>query len=396
MAEAEWRVGDLVTLQRGTTYEGALVGEDGPALLGLGSIEPGGGFRGTHFRTFGGACTTKIMVASGELFVALKGATKDGSMVGSIARVPSWLQGGGRLTQDTARLDFRDAGRGHESYLYWMLRTPQYRAYCAGRITGSASASFSRDDFLNYRFPAPNPSRTRVVETLGVLDDKIELNRRLSETLHTTARALFKSWFMGGTGTEADGWRPSVIGQEFEVTMGQSPPGSTYNSHGDGLPFYQGRADFGTRFPARRVYCTAPTRTARAGDTLLSVRAPVGDINIATEACAIGRGVAAVRHRSGSRSFTFEFFNSIRGALDEYNASGTVFGAIGGKDLSAMPCLAPPDDLVREFDEQAQPLDERLENLERQRQTLTEVRNAMLPRLLSGEMSPSIGRGQGA
>ena len=122
----------------------------------------------------------------------------------------------------------------------------------------------------------------------------------------------------------------------------------------------------------------------------------MGDINIATEACAIGRGVAAVRHRSGSRSFTFEFLNSIRGALDEYNASGTVFGAIGGKDLSAMPCLAPPDDLVREFDEQAQPLDERLENLERQRQTLTEVRNAMLPRLLSGEMSPSIGRGQGA
>ena len=214
MAEAELRVGDLVTLQRGTTYEGALVGEDGPALLGLGSIEPGGGFRATHFKTFGGACPTKIMVASGELFVALKGATKDGSMVGSIARVPSWLQGGGRLTQDTARLDFTDAGRGHESYLYWMLRTPQYRAYCAGRITGSASASFSRDDFLNYRFPAPSPSRIRVVETLGAVDDKIELNRRLSETVEAIARAQFRSWFV-----DFDPVRAKALGRDPGLTQ---------------------------------------------------------------------------------------------------------------------------------------------------------------------------------
>jgi type I restriction enzyme S subunit len=89
--------------------------------------------------------------------------------------------------------------------------------------------------------------------------------------------------------------------------MGQSPPGNTYNEADVGLPFYQGRADFGFRYPKRRVFCTAPTRAAKAGDTLISVRAPVGDINMTAEDCAIGRGVAAARHKTGSRSYSYQF-----------------------------------------------------------------------------------------
>lgn len=287
----------------------------------------------------------------------------------------------------------RDFKGNDPHFVSYLLKTVDFLAYSDKAAVPGINRNHLHEAIV--RVP-PVADQRRIAGILGALDDKIELNRRLAETLQTTARTLFDSWFRAGSRTEADGWRHSVIGKEFEVTMGQSPPGSTYNSTGDGLPFYQGRADFGARFPARRVYCTAPTRTAAAGDTLLSVRAPVGDINIATETCAIGRGVAAIRHHSGSRTFSFEFMGAMRGVLDEYNGHGTVFGAIGGKDLSAMPCLAPPDGLVRRFDEQARPLDERMENLERQRQTLTEVRDAMLPRLLNGEMSSSIGRGQGA
>ena len=76
------------------------------------------------------------------------------------------------------------------------------------------------------------------------------------------------------------GWEVGTVGEEFNLTMGQSPPGSTYNEEGDGSPFYQGRKDFGFRYPTRRVYCNAPTRFAKKGDTLVSVRAPVGDINM--------------------------------------------------------------------------------------------------------------------
>ena len=131
-------VRDYVTLIRGITYKGNLVGRPGPALLGLGSIHPGGGFREGAFKTSRGDCPPKLMLSPGDLFVSLKGATKDGMMIGSVARVPSSVPSG-RLTQDTAKLEFRNADKEEKSsYLYWVLRTPQYRAYCDGRAMGSA------------------------------------------------------------------------------------------------------------------------------------------------------------------------------------------------------------------------------------------------------------------
>ena len=118
-------VGDYVTLCHGTTYKGSLVGEPGPALLGLGSIEPGGGFRFGHYKSYGGDCPPELMLVSGDLYAALKGATKDGKMIGSVARVPSSVPSG-RLTQDTVKLVFRNPDHDDARYLYWILRTPQY------------------------------------------------------------------------------------------------------------------------------------------------------------------------------------------------------------------------------------------------------------------------------
>src|SRR5688572_13178266 len=97
-------VGDYVTLQRGITYKGTLVGKPGPALLGLGSIIPGGGFRDGDYKTYGGECPPNITLKPGDLFASLKGATKDGKMIGSVARVPGSVSSG-RLTQDTVKLD---------------------------------------------------------------------------------------------------------------------------------------------------------------------------------------------------------------------------------------------------------------------------------------------------
>ena len=164
--QSESVVGDFVTLRRGTTYKGPLVGKPGPALLGLGSIVPGGGFR-NDYKTYGGECPPELMLVPGDLYVSLKGATKDGDMIGSVARVPNTVQSG-RLTQDTVRLVFRERDSAFEHYLYWLLRTPDYRNYCAGRATGSAVAALSREDFLAYPVPplddVPSSGRRRTGE----------------------------------------------------------------------------------------------------------------------------------------------------------------------------------------------------------------------------------------
>jgi type I restriction enzyme S subunit len=154
-------VGDFVTLVRGTTYTGSLVGLQGPALLGLGSIEPGGGFREGHYKTYGGECPANLMLIPGDLYVALKGATKDGKMIGSVARVPSSVLSG-RLTQDTVKLEFGDQPKIDPRYLYWILRTPEYRDYCAGHAMGSAVVALSRSDFLSYLVPLITPTRKQI------------------------------------------------------------------------------------------------------------------------------------------------------------------------------------------------------------------------------------------
>jgi type I restriction enzyme S subunit len=95
--------------------------------------------------------------------------------------------------------------------------------------------------------------------------------------------------------TLPENWQSVTISEVAEVIMGQSPPSETYNTDGDGLPFFQGKAEFGDETPIPVKWCTAPTRIAEPNDILLSVRAPVGATNLASETCGIGRGLAALR-----------------------------------------------------------------------------------------------------
>jgi type I restriction enzyme S subunit len=182
------------------------------------------------------------------------------------------------------------------------------------------------------------------------------------------------------------GWRVSTIGDDFNLTMGQSPPGSSYNEAGDGLPFFQGCKDFGFRYPITRVFCTMPKRLAKPGDTLVSVRAPVGDVNMAKEKCIIGRGVAALRHKSGSRSYTYYAMLHLRQRFQKFEDDGTVFGAISSKQFQSLIWYVAPSALVTEFETRASPLDERIAQNTEQSRTLAALRDALLPELISGRL----------
>jgi type I restriction enzyme, S subunit len=254
-----------------------------------------------------------------------------------------------------------------------------------------------------------------IARILGALDDKIELNHRMNRTLEAMAHAIFKSWFVDlyPVTAKADGrmpygmdaetaalfpsafeetelgpipkmWKIGNIEDEFDLIMGQSPPGSTYNEIGEGIVFYQGRTDFGSRYPTPRIYCTAPTRFANPGDTLVSVRAPVGDINMALEKLSIGRGLASIRHKSGSRSFTYYTMHFLRDKFDVFEGEGTLFGSISGSGFRNIKIVIPPNELVEIFEKKIYPLDQTIENNEQQMLTLASIRDALLPQLLSG------------
>lgn len=268
---------------------------------------------------------------------------------------------------------------------------------------------------LDIQLP-PLPEQRAIAHVLGTLDDKIDLNRRMNETLEAMARAIFKDWFVdfgpvrakmegcdtglpdriaalfpdrmveSELGEVPEGWAVKPLKDCFNFTMGQSPPGSSYNEEEEGLPFFQGRTDFGFRYPENRKYCTAPTRIAERDDTLVSVRAPVGDINMAWEKCCIGRGVAAFRHYSGSRSFTYYSAWAMQHELKEYEHTGTVFGAINKKQFEEISVVNPTPEVVSLFENEINLLDERIRENISERRTLAQTRDILLSKLVSGEV----------
>ena len=127
-----------------------------------------------------------------------------------------------------------------------------------------------------------------------------------------------------------------------ELNMGQSPESASYNTVTEGLPFYQGNADFGPIYPTPRVWCNSPVKIAEAGDLLVSVRAPIGALNFANERCCIGRGLAALRVKPDSDS-KFIYY-ALKSNVTELNARGTgsTFKAINKKALSNLLFPLPP------------------------------------------------------
>ena len=106
------------------------------------------------------------------------------------------------------------------------------------------------------------------------------------------------------------------------LNMGQSPDSSSYNENGKGMPFFQGNSDFGNMHPKVRVWCTAPTKIAREGDVLISVRAPIGALNIADRECCIGRGLAALTVNEALCNKDYLWY-AIAGKVEELNSKGT-------------------------------------------------------------------------
>lgn len=291
--------------------------------------------------------------------------------------------------------------------------------------SGSVFGCAKKEDLLNFEIPWNDEIDVllTISRILGSLDDKIELLQKQNKTLEDMAKALFKSWFVdfdvvrakqkgrpkadimreyhlteelydlfpssfadSPLGPIPSGWEVKPLSKIAVLTMGQSPAGTTYNETGEGLPFYQGRTDFGFRFPKKRIYCSAPTRIAEKGDILISVRAPVGDLNMANETCCIGRGVASIRSNISKDSFLYYAMLSAQTQFDVFNTEGTVFGSINRKDLSSFSILTPIEQLVKEFNNIIGNFDLKIEENLKQIQTLTELRDTLLPRLISGKI----------
>jgi len=195
----------------------------------------------------------------------------------------------------------------------------------------------------------PLPPIAEQKRIVGVLNRKmaaVTMARTAALARVEAAQSLPAAWLrevfaFGGEGLPR-GWRWEKLGSVSEIISGQSPPSSTYRKTPEGLPFFQGKADFGLKNPVARVYCVAPKKVAHPGDILISVRAPVGPTNVADVECAIGRGLAIIRcGKQTDKELILSFLKFHEKEISRMG-SGSTFQSINREHLVNLKIPLPP------------------------------------------------------
>ena len=296
-------------------------------------------------------------------------------------------------------------------YCYYLLISDKITNYLCGQNTNT-SGSHKRIDpnnFLNIEINLPKMSiQKQIGKTLSALDHKIELNKQINDNLEAMAKQLYDYWFVqfdfpneegkpykssGGAMVWNEklkreipqGWSNGVLSDVANITMGQSPDGSSYNEDGEGIIFYQGSTDFGLRFPDIRQYTTSPSRYANKGDILMSVRAPVGALNIANNDCCIGRGLSALSSKIGSITHLYYLMNDFRLKFEGMNSAGTTFGSITKDELFSLPVIIPTKSVISGFEQVCEPIFNKQMIIGEEINALTKQRDELLPLLMNGQ-----------
>ena len=187
------------------------------------------------------------------------------------------------------------------------------------------------------------------------------------------------------------GWIWTTLEEISHIILGQSPPSLTYNTDGEGLPFYQGKLEFGKLYPTPRKWCTAPKKIAEKGDVFISIRAPVGPTNVCPEKSAVGRGLAAIRGLGGIESFFILYLMRTFANEIASRGTGTTFDAISGNQLRTfeipLPPLAEQHRIVVKLETLFAQLDAAVDNLKKTQTQLKRYRQSLLKAAFEGELT---------
>ena len=316
-----------------------------------------------------------------------------------MARITPCLENG--KTAKVAVLDEGEVGFGSteyivfrakdgidEDFIYYLVCSPLVREPAIKSMVGSSGRQRVQTDVVqNLEIMVPDyEEQKRISGLLKSLDDKIAANTEVNKNLQEQAQALYSNMFLQNPSKQ---WTEGILSDIADITMGQSPKGDTYNEEGVGTVFFQGRGEFSFRFPTRRLFTTDPKRMAQSNDVLMSVRAPVGDLNVAYEPCCIGRGLGAIRSKDGHQSFVLYTVFSLREKLDMFNGEGTVFGSINRDALNSMPIVIPTREEMDRFEDVIAPMDAAIRNNYGEICHLEAIRDSLLPRLMSCELDVS-------
>lgn len=269
-----------------------------------------------------------------------------------------------------------------------------YKNISKGTNKRRQKAEFSDFSSGTFSFP-PLPEQKKIASILTSVDEVIENTQKQIDKLQDLKKATMNELLTKGVGhtkfkdSELGKipieWKLKTLGNVSLIVMGQSPDSKTYNDKGNGLPFFQGKADFGVRTPKVKYWCSVPSKVAPKNSILFSVRAPVGDINFSTEKCCIGRGLASIKATEVEQEFLYQ---SLLYSKRKFEAlgQGSTFEAINGAELKGFTIRIPPVAEQKKIASILTSIDETIEDRQRKLRKTKSLKKSLMQDLLTGKV----------
>ena len=432
---------DIANIVGGYAFKGKDFGDCGVSIVKIANIEP----PRVNVQNCDKISSDKLVgldrfrVSKGDILMAMTGAT-----VGKVGRVRDNQLA--YLNQRVARISSKISPE-HNDFIFALLSQRGFEEKILNNSSGSAQANISADGIGSVLIPQLDlNSQLQIGRFIASLDDKIDLNRQINQTLEAIAQAIFKSWFVdfdpvkakiaaieagqdplraamstisGKNDAELDamsrpqydelaltaalfpeelveselgdvpkGWEVKPISDVANIVMGQSPDGESYNNSGDGMALINGPVEFGSYHPKRIKWTTQITRISQVGDLIVCVRGSTTGRFVKSDGIyCLGRGVCAIRaHKSDWQPFVDQTYHFSLTALLSL-ATGSTFPSWNGPTLKNYRVLLPSSDLITRFSTALHPISSQISINEGASTVLSELRDTLLPKLLSGELS---------
>jgi type I restriction enzyme S subunit len=381
-------IGDYISIKHGFAFQGEFFSEDGKyILLTPGNISLEGGLKmNGKERSYSGEFPKSFIFNKGDLVVVMTDLIQNAPILGGGFLIPK----NGKFLHNQ-RLGKITVKEGIDKYfLYYVMNSEFYRGQVRGSATGSTVKHTAPERIYQCKIPLPPLHiQCRIAEVLGRYDALIDNYQRQVTTLEGMAQELYREWFVRGrclfTKPSKD-VKKVKLSEFVYMNFGQSPSSEFYNDIEYGLPFHQGVGTYGRLFPNHIVFCSVEGRIAEKGDILFSVRAPVGRINIANRKLIIGRGLAALRHNNGYNHYLYQLLKD-EFSSEDIIGNGSIFNAVSRKELENFEVEFQDEKIIAKYDRLITPLFAKIFNLETQLTTLRQTRDALLPKLLSGQLA---------
>ena len=300
-------------------------------------------------------------------------------------------------------------GISDRNFIYYLSISPKLRDIAIKSMTGTSGRQRAQVDVIKnsiIKLP-PIEEQRQIANILSSLDEKIEINNEINKKLEEMAQAIFKHWFVdfefpnengepykssGGEMVESElgmipkGWIITTLSKYGKLQMGLSPKSNTYNEEGIGIPLLNGAADFSGKLITPNKYTTDPKRICKENDLVFCIRATIGNITYADKQYCLGRGVASITPLH--ETYSEYIYYNLKRKMDELisKATGSVILGLSKPDINEMKIVVPNEGILLNFHKIVSKFHKTTRNNDIQNLRLTNIRDTLLPKLMSGEI----------